>query len=73
MPSIVGKVKINSIGSGGVANFGDLAYVSPKNISKSFSGAGSSVTGDFSQTNSLISVTNTKDTDVLETSQTGNR
>lgn len=72
MPSIIGGVKINSIGSSGIANFGDLFYASPKTISKTFAGAGSFVTGDFPQTNSAVSATNTNDSDVADSNQTGN-
>ncbi|WP_420469238.1 spore germination protein, partial [Bacillus licheniformis] len=34
MPAIVGPIKINEI-SGGVVNFGDSFYLSPKSTSKS--------------------------------------
>lgn len=72
MPSIVGGVKINSIGSSGVANFGDVFIVAPKTTSKTFSGAGSFVTGDFPQTNSAVSATNTNDKDISDSNQVAN-
>ena len=47
MPSIIGNIKITTVGSAGVANFGDTLYISPKSTSKTFAGAGSFTTGDF--------------------------
>ncbi|MFV9511323.1 spore germination protein [Tepidibacillus sp. LV47] len=66
MPSIVGGIKINSIGSGGVVNVGDAIYISPKSTSKSYAGSGSFNTGDFLNNNNGLSSTNTNDTDLLE-------
>ncbi|MFC7060833.1 spore germination protein [Halobacillus seohaensis] len=63
MPSIVGPLRINSI-SGGVVNFGDSFYVSPKSSSKTVNGSGSSNTGDFINTNSGFSNTQPIDPDV---------
>ncbi|MCP3032021.1 spore germination protein [Halobacillus sp. A1] len=63
MPSIVGPLRINSI-SGGVVNFGDSFYVSPKSSSKTANGAGSSNTGDFIATNNGFSNTSAIDPDV---------
>ncbi|NGP44515.1 spore germination protein [Bacillaceae bacterium SIJ1] len=65
MPSIVGAVKFNSAGSG-VVNFGDSFYVSPKHTSKSYHGAASNITGDFSIQNSGLSSTNTFDADPVD-------
>lgn len=62
MPAIVGPIKINSIG-GGVVNFGDSFYLSPKSQSKSASGSGGGSTGDFQIINNGISVTNLIDPD----------
>lgn len=69
MPSIVGNIKINSVGSSGVVNIGDAFYVSPKSASKSFAGSGSFTTGDFQQKNNTLSATNTADNDLCETGQ----
>jgi len=69
MPSIVGGVKIDSIGSGGIANFGDALYISPKSTSKSYAGSGSFNTGDFLNTNNGLSSTNTNDGDLMEGNQ----
>ena len=44
MPAIVGPIAINSI-SGGVVNFGDSFYLSPKSSSKSALGSGAGNTG----------------------------
>ncbi len=63
MPAIVGPIKINSIG-GGVVNFGDSFYLSPKSSSKTHAGSGSFNTGDFINTNNGVSATNTIDPDV---------
>lgn len=59
MPSIIGNLKINSIGSSGVLNVGDSFYTSPKSTSSSNTGSGSSITGDFVVNNNLLSRTNT--------------
>ncbi|CAI6054808.1 spore germination protein [Cohnella sp. JJ-181] len=69
MPSIVGAVKILSVGSSGVVQFGDCLQISPTSSTKTFAGAGSFVTGDFPRTNS-ISSTNTNDQDVADASET---
>lgn len=59
MPSIVGNAKIISVGSSGIANFGDAVFLSPIEATKTFAGAGSFITGDLSLTNNGISATNT--------------
>ncbi|UOQ86550.1 spore germination protein [Gracilibacillus salinarum] len=65
MPSIVGPIKINSVG-GGVINFGDSFYLSPKSASKSASGAGANNNGDFSNTNTGFNITNAVDPDAVD-------
>ncbi|MFC4322318.1 spore germination protein [Litchfieldia salsa] len=62
MPSIVGPIKINSVG-GGVVNFGDAFYLSPKSTSKTNAGSGAFNTGDFINTNNGVNATNTFDPD----------
>ncbi|MCC3373359.1 spore germination protein [Cohnella sp. REN36] len=69
MPSIVGAVKVITVGSSGVVLFGDTLQVKPVSSTKTFAGAGSFVTGDFPRTNS-ISATNTNDPDVVDSSST---
>ncbi|MFA8438182.1 spore germination protein [Pueribacillus sp. YX66] len=71
MPSIVGPVKIVEVGGSSVVNFGDSFYNSPKATSKTYAGSGSFNTGDFLNTTSGVSATNTTDPDVLDTGQTG--
>lgn len=58
MPSIVGVIKINSVGSSAVINIGDSFYIAPKSTSKAFAGAGSFTTGDFLKINNGVSSTN---------------
>ncbi|MDY0396050.1 spore germination protein [Virgibacillus halophilus] len=71
MPAIVGPVKINSVG-GGVVNFGDTFYASPKSTDKTASGSGSFNTGDFINTNNGLSSTNPVDPDLFDQLITGN-
>lgn len=66
MPSIVGPVKITSVGSGGQVNFGDILNVSPKSNSKTYAGSGSFGTGDVHFYNDWVSSTNTLDSDVTD-------
>ncbi|RKP57198.1 spore germination protein [Cohnella endophytica] len=74
MPCIIGNVKILSIGSSGVVQFGDTIQISPSSISKTYAGAGSFLTGDLSTSNNAISATNTNDPDIQDASEnnTGN-
>ncbi|MDQ0162378.1 spore germination protein [Bacillus alveayuensis] len=71
MPAIVGPIKINSV-SGGVVNFGDSFYLSPKSASKSISGSGSGNTGDFHIVNNGFSISSGVDPDVNDQNQTAN-
>jgi spore germination protein PF len=59
MVSRVGNLKIDSV-SGGVVLFGNAFIISPNSISKSISGAGSSLTGDLSTTNTLFNLNLTR-------------
>ncbi|MGG1313615.1 spore germination protein [Cohnella laeviribosi] len=68
MPSIVGAVKILSVGSGAIVQFGDTLQNNPRSTSKTYAGAGSFVTGDLSRTNNAVSATNTNDPDVKDSS-----
>ncbi|MFB1050053.1 spore germination protein [Paraliobacillus sp. JSM ZJ581] len=65
MPAIVGPIKIVSVG-GGVINFGDSFYLSPKSSSKTSAGSGAFNTGDFINTNSGLNATNTLDPDAVD-------
>jgi len=68
MPSIVGAVKILSVQSSSVVQFGDALQIRPTSSSKTYAGAGSFLTGDLSRTNNAISSTNTNDPDVQDSS-----
>ncbi|MFC0557691.1 spore germination protein [Halalkalibacter alkalisediminis] len=71
MPSIVtGPLKINS--NEGVMNFGDSLNISPKSSSKSVSGSGGGISGDFVVTNNGFNINNVSDPDVLDQNQTAN-
>lgn len=72
MPAIVGPIKINEI-SGGIVNFGDTFFLSPKSESKSVSGSGSGNTGDFHIVNNVFSISSGIDPDVNDQNQTANK
>ncbi|PLR78889.1 hypothetical protein CU633_03610 [Bacillus sp. V3-13] len=71
MPAIIGPVQIINVG-GGIVQFGDAIYISPKQASKTSTGAGASNTGGFIITNNGISVNNVIDTNVLDQPVVGN-
>jgi hypothetical protein len=71
MPSIVGNIKILSVGTSAVVQFGDAFILAPKSSSKTFAGSGSFNTGDFPVTNNGLSLTNTLDNDVVDDSVRG--
>lgn len=58
MPSMVGNIKINSIGASGILNMGDNILVTPKSTNRGNTGSGSGATGDFIMVTSLASATN---------------
>ncbi|QMV44220.1 spore germination protein [Cohnella cholangitidis] len=68
MPCIVGNVKILSVGSGSVVQFGDTLQISPTSTSKTYAGSGSFLTGDLSRSNNAVNATNTNDPDVQDSS-----
>lgn len=72
MPAFVGAVKVNSIGTAGVFHIGDVFIISPKSAAKTFSGAGSFVTGDGAYVNNKESSTNTYDRDLIDQTQLAN-
>lgn len=72
MPAITGPIAINSI-SGGVVNFGDSFYLSPKSSSKSALGSGAGNTGDFLLLNNVVNATNYIDPDVSDQNVAGDR
>lgn len=69
MPSIVGNVKIVSIGSAGVVQFGDTLQNNPYSTTKTFAGAGSFNTGDLAHTANFLSNTITNDNDLMDENQ----
>lgn len=71
MPAFVGPVQIVNV-SGGVVQFGDTVFISPKNNSKSFSGSGGGNTGGFIITNSGLSGTNVLDSNLVDQPTIGN-
>ncbi|MCA1011290.1 spore germination protein [Halobacillus halophilus] len=71
MPAIVGPISINSVG-GGVVNFGDSFYLSPKSTSKTNAGSGALNTGNWIVTNNGLSSTNPFDPDVNDQNVTAN-
>jgi spore germination protein PF len=72
MPAIILSA-INITGVSGTLTFGDVIQISPKSTSKAHAGSGGANIGDFVQTNTLISNTNTSDPDVFDSLQTLNR
>ena len=67
MPSLIGgPVKFVSVSSGANVNFGDAGFIAPKLSTKSYSGSGGGLTGDFSSAYNGISNTNTADPDVID-------
>jgi hypothetical protein len=69
MPSLVGNIKIVNVGPSSIVQFGDSVQLSPQSSAKTNAGSGSFNTGDFSNTNNLISNTNTNDPDVADSVQ----
>jgi spore germination protein PF len=71
MPAIIGPVQIINVG-GGIVQFGDAAWISPKSASKTFAGSGGFNTGGFIVTNSGLSNTNVLDTNLIDQPTIGN-
>ena len=71
MPAILGPVQIVNVG-GGIVQFGDTLYISPKSSSKTYSGAGGFNTGGIIITNNGISGTNVLDTNLIDQTIAGN-
>jgi spore germination protein PA len=66
MPSIVGNVKIISVGPSSVVHFGDSFIIAPNSSSKTFAGAGS-----FPRIYNAYSTTVTNDSDLIENNASG--
>lgn len=71
MPAIIGPVQIINVG-GGIVQFGDAFFISPKSNSKSSAGAGAGNSGGFIITNNWISVNNVIDTNLIDQPTVGN-
>ncbi|WP_040949578.1 spore germination protein [Gorillibacterium massiliense] len=66
MPSIVGNIKILSVGPSSIVHIGDSLVLNPISTSKTYAGSGSFNTGDLPVTNNAISSTNTNDNDIKD-------
>lgn len=73
MPAIVGAVKINSIGTAGVFNIGDVYAINPESIAKTFAGSGSFNTGNNLRVRNDYSQTNVYDLDEVDQNIIGAR
>ncbi|HEY2422019.1 MAG TPA: spore germination protein [Neobacillus sp.] len=71
MPAIIGPVQIVNVG-GGIVQFGDTVFISPKSSSKTFAGSGGFNTGGFILTNSGLNGTNVLDTNLIDQPTIGN-
>lgn len=71
MPAILGPVQIVNV-SGGIVQFGDTVYISPKTGSKTYAGSGGFNTGGFIVTNTGLSGTNVLDTNLIDQPIVGN-
>lgn len=72
LPAIIGPVQIVNV-SGGVAQFGDSLFLSPKESFKTFEGSGGSNTGGIIVTNTVFSGTNVLDSDLIDQPIVGNK
>lgn len=71
MPAIIGPVQIVNVG-GGIVQFGDTVYISPKSASKTNAGSGGFNTGGIIFTASGLSGTNVLDADLVDQPIGGN-
>lgn len=71
MPAIIGPVQIVNV-TGGVVQFGDALYISPKTGSKTAGGSGGFNTGGLIITNNGLSGTNVIDTKLIDQPIAGN-
>lgn len=65
MTIIPGNLKIDNV-SGGIINFGDTLFISPKSSAKTFVGSGSNNTGVQNNTFNGQSSTTTLDSDLVD-------
>lgn len=71
MPAITGPVQIINVG-GGVVQFGDTVFISPKINTKTMLGSGGSNTGGFIITNNGLNATNVLDSNLIDQPNIGN-
>ncbi|MBL4952352.1 spore germination protein [Neobacillus sp. OS1-32] len=71
MPAIIGPVQIVNV-SGGVVQFGDTLYISPKTSTKTSAGSGGFNTGGVIVANNGLSATNVLDANVIDQPIAGN-
>lgn len=71
MPAIVGPVQIITV-AGGVVQFGDTLFISPKSNAKSTDGSGGQNTGGLIVTNNGISASNVLDWNMIDQPNIGN-
>lgn len=71
MPAIIGPVEIVAV-SGGIVQFGDTVYTSPKSTAKAYAGSGGFNTGGLIITNNGLSGTNVLDADLIDQPIAGN-
>ncbi|KEO82889.1 spore germination protein [Tumebacillus flagellatus] len=65
MPSIIGG-PLKIVSNSGELVFGDTGFIAPKTASKSYSGSGGGLTGDFGVSITGLSSTNTVDIDGID-------
>ncbi|HZG61550.1 MAG TPA: spore germination protein [Anoxybacillus sp.] len=74
MPAVIaGAVKVTHVSGNGTVNVGDVLQIAPKSTSKTNSGGGGANTGDFLQTNTFLSVTNSFDPDIIDSNNKANK
>lgn len=71
MPAILGPVQIVSVG-GGVVQFGDTVYISPKTSTKTYAGSGGFNTGGIILAANGLSGTNVIDANLVDQPIAGN-
>jgi spore germination protein PA len=72
MPSVVGNIKILSVGPSSNVQIGDVALISLSSDTKTYAGANSFLTGDTFGPNTTFaqgSSTNVSDPDIIDSSQ----
>ncbi|MCU6707709.1 spore germination protein [Paenibacillus sp. J5C_2022] len=72
MPAVVGFVKVVSVGSGSIVQFGDTLQISPSSNSKTYAGSGSFLTGSLTNSNNAVSATNSLDPDLQDNTNVPN-